>query len=90
MGAAWLGLFGLRERRLGARGGHPLLDLKPLTIRSYSVGATIVAALYAGFAGVFLVMSVFLPQGLNSSPLSDSVFDAIKTTQASDLQASSS
>jgi hypothetical protein len=82
IGAAWVGLFGLWEGRLGARGGHPLLDLKPLTIRSYSVGATIVAAFYAGFAGVFLVMTMFLQQGLNYSPLSDSVFDAIKTTQA--------
>jgi len=69
IGAAWVGLFGLWEGRLGARGGRPLLDLKPLTIRSYSVGATIVAAFYAGFAGVFLVMTMFLQQGLNYSPL---------------------
>jgi EmrB/QacA subfamily drug resistance transporter len=69
MGAAWLGLFGLWERRLGARGGHPLFDLRPLTIRSYSVGATIAAAFFAGFTGVFLVIAMFLQQGLNYSPL---------------------
>jgi MFS family permease len=49
--AACLVLFVRWERRLGARGGHPLVNLTPLTIRSYSVGAMIAAA-FAGFTGI--------------------------------------
>jgi MFS family permease len=69
VGAVWLVLFVLWERRLGARGGHPLVSLKLLSVRSYSVGTVIAAAFYAGFTGIFLVITMFLQQGLKYSAL---------------------
>ena len=69
VGAAWLVLFVLWERRHGARGGYPLVNLTLLTIRSYSVGAVIAAVFFAGFTGIFLVITMFLQQGLKYSPL---------------------
>jgi MFS family permease len=62
-------LFVLWKRRLGAGGGHPLVNLRLLTIRSYSVGAMIAAAFFAGFTAIFLVITMFLQQGLKYSPL---------------------
>ena len=69
VGLAWLVLFVLWERRLGACGGHPLVNLTLLKIRSYSVGAVIAAVFFAGFTGIFLVITMFLQQGLKYSPL---------------------
>jgi EmrB/QacA subfamily drug resistance transporter len=69
VGAAWLVLFLLWERRLDSRGGHPLVNRKLLTVRSYAVGAMIAAAFYSGFTGIFLVIMMFLQQGLRYSAL---------------------
>jgi hypothetical protein len=48
VGAAWPVLFLFWERRLGSRGGHLLVNLNLLTVRSYAVGAMIAAAFYSG------------------------------------------
>jgi EmrB/QacA subfamily drug resistance transporter len=69
VGIACLVLFVLWERRLGARTERPLVHLKLLRIRSYSVGAMIAAAFYAGFTGIFLVLTLYLQQGLRYTPL---------------------
>lgn len=69
VGAALLAAFTFWERRLRSRGGYPLVNLKLLTIRSYSVGTMIAAAFYSGFTGIFLVISVFFQQGLGYSAL---------------------
>ncbi|WP_346054033.1 MULTISPECIES: MFS transporter [Amycolatopsis] len=69
VGAALLVLFVLWERRLGARGRHPLVNLKLLTVRSYSAGALLGMVYFAGFTGIFLVMTLFFQQGLGYSPL---------------------
>jgi EmrB/QacA subfamily drug resistance transporter len=69
VGAAWLVLFLLWERRLDSRGGHPLVNRKLLTVRSYAVGAMIAAAFYSGFTGIFLVITMFFQQGLRYSAL---------------------
>jgi len=69
VGAAWLVLFVIREHRLSSRDGHPLVNLKMLLIRSYSVGTMIAAAFYSGFTGIFLVITLFLQQGLKYSAL---------------------
>jgi MFS family permease len=63
------------DHRTGVHG----LDLKPLTIRSYSVGAVVATALYAGFTGIFLVITMFLQQGLNYSPLEAAASTSIFT-----------
>jgi hypothetical protein len=69
VGAAWLVLFLFWERRLGSRGGHPLVNLKLLTVRSYAVGAMIAAAFYSRFTSIFLVITMFFQQGLKYSAL---------------------
>jgi predicted MFS family arabinose efflux permease len=69
VGAAFLALFVLWQRRLGARDGRPLVHLKVLGIRTYAVGTATATAFYAGFTGIFLVLSLFLQQGLKYSPL---------------------
>jgi MFS family permease len=68
-GLAWLGLFALWERRLASRGGYPLVNLRLLAIRSYSVGTVIAAVFYAGFTGIFLVITMFFQRGLGYSAL---------------------
>jgi EmrB/QacA subfamily drug resistance transporter len=69
IGTLSLVLFVLWERRLGARDGRPLVHLKVLRIRSYAVGTLTATAFYAGFTSIFLVLSLFLQQGLKFSPL---------------------
>jgi MFS family permease len=69
VGAALMVLFLLWERRLGPRDGHPLVNLKLLTVRSYAVGAMIGAAFYSGFTSIFLVITIFFQQGLKYSAL---------------------
>jgi EmrB/QacA subfamily drug resistance transporter len=69
VGAAWLVLFLIWERRLDSHGGHPLVNMKLLTVRSYAVGAMIAAAFYSGFTSIFLVITLFFQQGLKYSAL---------------------
>lgn len=58
------------ERRTVARGGAPLLDLALLReVPGYSRGIVIGSLYFTGFTGVFLVLSVFLQDGLDLSPL---------------------
>jgi EmrB/QacA subfamily drug resistance transporter len=69
VGVIFLVLFVLWERRLGARDARPLVHLKVLRIRSYAVGTVIAMAFYAGFTSIFLVMTLYLQQGLKYSAL---------------------
>jgi EmrB/QacA subfamily drug resistance transporter len=69
VGGALLTAFMFWERRLRSRGGYPLVNLRLLTIRSYSVGTMIAAAFYSGFTGIFLVITLFFQQGLGYSAL---------------------
>jgi len=69
VGIVWLVLFVLWERRLGARGGQPLVNLKLLTVRGFAVGTMVAAAFYSGFTGIFLVITMFFQQGLKYSAL---------------------
>jgi len=62
-------LFVLWERRLEKRGGQPLVTPSLLRIRSYLVGTMIAATFYAGFTGIFLVLTIFLQQGLRYTAL---------------------
>ncbi len=58
------------ERRTVARGGAPLLDLALLReVPGYARGIVIGSLYFTGFTGVFLVLSVFLQDGLGLSPL---------------------
>ncbi|MFI9380487.1 MFS transporter [Kutzneria sp. NPDC052558] len=63
-------LFVWWERRLTARGGKPLLDLRLFTeVSGYSSGLLLGSVYFCGFAGIFLVMSLFLQNGLHYTPL---------------------
>lgn len=70
-GSALLAVGFLRwERRLVARGGAPLLDVALLRqVPAYGPGLAIGALYFTGFTGVFLVLSVFLQDGLGLGPL---------------------
>ncbi|QUQ68376.1 major facilitator superfamily transporter [Kutzneria sp. CA-103260] len=72
--AALTPVFGLVfvwwERRVVARGGTPLLDLRLFTeVSGYSSGLLLGSVYFCGFAGIFLVMSLFLQKGLHYTPL---------------------
>ncbi|WP_243769986.1 MFS transporter [Amycolatopsis acidicola] len=67
--AALLVLFVLWERWLGARGKHPLVNLKLLTVRSYAMASSLGLVYFAGFTGIFLVATLFVQQGLGYSAL---------------------
>ena len=63
-------LFVRWERRVSARGGKPLLDLRLFTqVSGYSSGLLLGSVYFCGFAGIFLVMSLFLQKGLHYTPL---------------------
>ena len=85
VGIASLVLFVLWERRLGARDAHPLVHLKVLRIRSYAVGTMIATTFYAGFTGIFLVLTLFLQQGLRYSPLNAALSTLIFTVAVSGM-----
>jgi EmrB/QacA subfamily drug resistance transporter len=58
------------ERRVVGAGGAPLLDLGLLReVPGYASGIVVGALYFTGFTGVFLVLSVFLQDGLDYSPL---------------------
>jgi EmrB/QacA subfamily drug resistance transporter len=69
VGAVFIVLFVLWERRLGARDARPLVHLKVLRIRGYAVGTMIATTFYAGFTSIFLVLTLYLQQGLKYTPL---------------------
>ncbi|HWD06192.1 MAG TPA: MFS transporter [Amycolatopsis sp.] len=67
--AGLLLVFVLWERLLGKRGKHPLVNLKLLGLRSYSMGSTLGLVYFAGFTGIFLVLTLFFQQGLGFTAL---------------------
>lgn len=69
VGAVLLLLFGLWERRRDRRGRQALVKLRLLTVRSYAMGALVGLVYFAGFTGIFLIMTLFFQQGLGYSAL---------------------
>lgn len=67
--AAAFRLFVAIERSVERRGGDPLLPLTIFAQRSFSLGLTLVLALYALIYSYYLALSVTLQQGLNMSAL---------------------
>ncbi len=63
------------ERRVVRADGAPLLDLGLLRgVPGYANGIVVGALYFTGFTGVFLVLSVFLQDGLDYSPLHAGLF----------------
>ncbi|MFF0791196.1 MFS transporter [Streptomyces spiralis] len=70
VGLALLVCFALRERRVSAREGQPLLDPRLLTgTRGYALGTALGALYFVGFSGVWLVFALFFQNGLGYEPL---------------------
>jgi len=69
VGALLLAAFVDWERRYRRRGREPVVDLSLLRARSYAVGVTIGFSYFAGFTGIFLVLTVYFQQGLGYSAL---------------------
>lgn len=62
--------FVRHEQRVVRDGGSPLLDLSLLgTTPGYASGILIGSLYFTGFTGVFLVLSVYLQDGLGMTPL---------------------
>ncbi|HWC84582.1 MAG TPA: MFS transporter [Pseudonocardiaceae bacterium] len=69
VGAGLLVLFGLWERWMERGNRHPLVALRLLAVRSYSIGSLLGLVYFAGFTGIFLVITLFFQQGLGYSSL---------------------
>lgn len=69
-GALFGFLFVRWENRLVRRGRAPLLDLRLFTrTRGFAGGLALGTGYFCGFSGIWLVMSLFLQDGLGYSPL---------------------
>lgn len=68
--AALLTAFTRWERRVQARGGQPLLDLRLVTgTRGFAAGAAISTLYFVGFSGVWLVFALYFQNGEGYTPL---------------------
>ncbi|WP_432546678.1 MFS transporter [Kineococcus sp. SYSU DK004] len=57
------------ERRLGRRGGDPVVHGDLVRTGSFSNGAAVGITYFAGFTGIFLVVTLYLQSGLGLTPL---------------------
>ncbi|MFI7045068.1 MFS transporter [Streptosporangium sandarakinum] len=67
--AVLFGVFARVERRVGERGGDPLVRLSLFSRRPFSVGLVLVLVLYACITSYYLVLSVSLQDGLGMTAL---------------------
>ena len=67
--ALLLGMFGWWERRTVRRKRQPLLDPRLLRTPGYAAGSAIGLVYFTGFTGIWLVLALFLQDGLGYSPL---------------------
>lgn len=68
-GLALLAAFAGWERREERRGNQPVVAGELVRTGSFSVGALVGIAYFAGFTGIFLVVTLYLQTGLGLSPL---------------------
>jgi EmrB/QacA subfamily drug resistance transporter len=64
-----LGAFALLQRRLAARGGSPLVHPDLFRERAFTVGLASSIVFYAGMASFFLVLALYLQDGLGLDAL---------------------
>ncbi|WP_197679112.1 MFS transporter [Auraticoccus monumenti] len=67
--AVVLVLFLLWERRWAARGEETLVDLSLLRVRSFTTGLGLGTFYFAGFTAIFIVLTLYLQEGLGYSAL---------------------
>jgi EmrB/QacA subfamily drug resistance transporter len=61
--------FVLWERRYAARGREPLVDLSLFSLPGYAPGTTLALIYFAGFTGIFFVLTLYFQTGLGYSAL---------------------
>lgn len=66
--AVLLAAFVAWERWEGRHGREPVVDADLVTTRSYRNGALVGIAYFAGFTGIFLVVTLYLQSGLGLAP----------------------
>lgn len=64
-----LAVFVAWERRWAARGSETLLDLSLVKVRSFMLGLGVGTAYFAGFTSIFIILTLYLQQGLGYSAL---------------------
>ena len=69
VGALLLALFAWWETRTARRGRQPLLDPQLRRTPGYVAGSVIGLVYFIGFTGIWLVLALFLQDGLGYSPL---------------------
>jgi EmrB/QacA subfamily drug resistance transporter len=69
VGASLLALFSWWETRTAGRGRQPLLDPRLRNTPGYVAGSVIGLVYFIGFTGVWLVLALYLQDGLGYSPL---------------------
>jgi EmrB/QacA subfamily drug resistance transporter len=69
VGVALLAVFVGWEQRYRRRGGEPLVNLGLLRRSSYAMGTAIGLSYFAGFTGIFFVLSLYFQEGLGYSAL---------------------
>ena len=72
MGASGLivaALFVAWERRYARRGGTPVVDLRLFSVPGYAAGAAVGTIYFAGFTGIFFVLTIYVQLVIGYSPL---------------------
>lgn len=69
VGAGFLAAFVVWEGSYTARGGQPLVDLALFRVPGYSSGAVVSMVYFAGFTGIFFVLTIYFQQALGYSAL---------------------
>jgi EmrB/QacA subfamily drug resistance transporter len=69
LGLALMAVFVAWERRYAARGREPLVDLSLFSLPGYAPGTTLALVYFAGFTGIFFVLTLFFQIGLGYSAL---------------------
>ncbi|WP_254666443.1 MFS transporter [Humibacillus sp. DSM 29435] len=69
IGLGITGVFVQWERFYTRRGRSPLVDLALFRVPGYSPGAAVGTIYFAGFTGIFFVLTIYFQQGLGYTPL---------------------
>ena len=69
IGVLALAVFTVRQIRRASRGKEPLLDLRPLTVRTYTVSLAIIFIAMANMLGTVIVLPIYLTGALGVSSL---------------------
>ena len=69
VGVVLMGVFVAWERRYASRGHEPLVDVSLFSLPGYAPGATLALTYFAGFTGIFFVLTLFFQTGLGYTAL---------------------